>query len=273
MRNILILSLCFIFEWRPSIAQEVQTLPLYEFGLGLMGARFPTYPGSSESIGIAVPIPAMAYRGKIFRTVKEGGVKGRLFVSEDFEFDMSFDGNFSSNRYESVIREGMPSLGLLLEIGPRLTYFWSKDPKRGVELCFTIRKAFHAVWPDLNQNGYSISPYANFRVQGWNKLQGTLLLRLGAKWGSQVVMDYFYGVDEIYETADRPAFNASPGVLGYFFVANFYQPLPFTHTIYYIGHSENRDSPMLTESSTWTVALGLLYTFYKSDELIQVRNE
>lgn len=276
MQNFLILFASLIILMKPSRAVEAQKLPLYEFGFGLMGARFPTYPGSSESISLVLPIPAMAYRGSIFRTVKEGGVKGRIFVSDDFEFDISFDGNFSSSRYESKIRLGMPPLGLLLEMGPRVTYFWNKGSDKRLELCFAVRKAFHAVWPSLRQNGYSASPYLNLRFDDFNQKQGTLLLRFGAKYGSNTLMNYFYEVDHQYATANRPRYEAKPGLLGYFLVANFYQPISsrskifISNRFYDYRYAKNRESPLLTEKNNWTIALGLLYTFFKSEEMVQM---
>ncbi|HSB24315.1 MAG TPA: MipA/OmpV family protein, partial [Burkholderiaceae bacterium] len=46
--------------------------PLWEAGLGIGGLRLPDYRGSDQSHDWIVPVPYIAYRGKILKADREG---------------------------------------------------------------------------------------------------------------------------------------------------------------------------------------------------------
>lgn len=93
--------------------------PLWEIGLGAIGAVGPDYPASASYGGIALPLPLLVYRGDLFRF---GGDRGAQIVplrTDRLELGLSIDIAPGAQSDDSA-RDGLPDLDPLLEVGPEL---------------------------------------------------------------------------------------------------------------------------------------------------------
>jgi outer membrane scaffolding protein for murein synthesis (MipA/OmpV family) len=85
------------------------------------------YPGAGENTQGARLLPYLVYRGDRLR-VERGGVTVRALRTSSFEFDLGTSGALGSSASEVKARQGMPDLGNLIELGPRLTWHIGEQP-------------------------------------------------------------------------------------------------------------------------------------------------
>ncbi len=113
----------------PSDADS-RTRPLWEVGAVGLGVSQQAYPGSDRQVNRALALPWFVYRGRYLRADNEG-VGLRAVRTPRYEFDVSAAGAFGSRAGDDPKRQGMPVLGTLVEIGPRLRVHLGGTPEGG----------------------------------------------------------------------------------------------------------------------------------------------
>jgi len=196
-----------------SLARAEQ-LPLWEAGVGIGATTLPHYRGSDQSRTWVLPVPYLVYRGESLK-VDDRRFRGLFFDSDKVELEFSLSG--SPPVKDNNARHGMPDLDPTLEIGPSLNIalYRSDNRMERLELRLPVRTVFSSDFSHVRQAGWIFQPNLSLDFKnvlgnrGWNLgLQGSLI------YTDRRYNRYFYAVDPMFVTADRPAFNPSGGYGG-----------------------------------------------------------
>jgi len=199
----------------PGLEVRAAERPLWELALGGGVISLPYYRGAQSNRVLPVPLLYPVYRGD-FLKVDEEGVRGLFFQSERVKLDVSADGTVPGSDDDVEGREGMPALDPTVQIGPSLTVdLWRREPHaQSLILTLPLRSVF-TLDTSPTHIGLAASPkltyYRNTRFAGREWRVG---LTGGVELGSSKLHDYFYSVDPVFETPDRPAFTAEGGYAG-----------------------------------------------------------
>ena len=253
-------------------AQSEDSLPLYELGIFGLGGYTSDYPGSNQSHFHALPLPYVVYRGKYFR-MNGNTAAGIVYDSPDVTFDVSFSGAFDTSSKSDIARRGMPSLGYLGEIGPRLNVtLLRQSPEAWVDLELPVRAALSTDFSSLGYRGWTFAPKLAYQYENFLAPGGRFKIGIGPKFATGELMDYFYQVPPQYRAPGRPPYNAKAGYLGSSIEAQVKYPvldrvtfLSIVSGSYYKG-ATNESSPLFKKTTGYSVILGLSYSLYRSDE-------
>ena len=183
----------------PAAAQRKWELGGFAFGVSQQA-----YPGSDQQVRGAIALPFFLYRGEVLRADQDS-VGLRAFKSPEFEFDVGAGASLGANSRNIDARRGMPDLGTLVEVGPRLKWHLGAAPGKGKwRLEMPLRAAFE-LSGGLRSRGASFEPdlvYDRRNPDGWNTKAS-----VGAVFGSRTLNDHFYGVAPAYATATRQAYT------------------------------------------------------------------
>ncbi len=253
-----------------------ESQPLWEFGAGGGYAQTPNYPASSERNHVALAAPYFIYRGDIFRVGDGGGVRAVVAEQSNWELDLSFDGALSANSDEDDVRQGMPELDFLFEVGPQLVYLALEDTdERGRQKRLNFRLQARAVFSTdfkrINQRGYVIEPEIEWQQRGFVTEKTSLSVRFSMTFATEALHDYFYQVDPVFATNERDVFDAKGGYLGSEFSVGL--GFPISKNIRgFIGGSisshhgaENEQSPLFENKLNWQAGAGFVWRLYTSD--------
>ncbi len=257
----------------PAAAPTPERPPLWEYGVITTVATLPDYPGADRNQLRVLPLPYAVYRGKTLRA-DGGGVRGRYRFTADTELDLSFGGALPVGRGNPV-REGMPKLDLLLEIGPRLTLVFAR-PSVGAawSLALPVRAVFSTDFTQIASRGVVTTPeliYSNQRLAD-SDWRGRLAI--GPVFASGALADYFYRVGPEFVRADRPAYEARGGYLESRLTLAFSRAFSDALTLFAFGRASalqgatNADSPLLRQQLNWATGVGLAWTFRRSAETV-----
>ena len=95
--------------------------------------------------------------------------------------------------------------------------------------------------------------------------------------GSERLNEYFYDVDPQYETATRPKYSAKAGYIGTELGLGLSIPVNPQLRLFggfdveFYDGSANQDSPLFKDEMGYSGGLGLVYTFFESDERVPRR--
>ena len=199
-----------------SLARAEQ-FPLWEAGVGIGATTLPHYRGSDQSRTWVLPVPYLVYRGESLK-LDDRRFRGVLGDKVELEFSLSGSPPAKGNN----ARRGMPDLDATLELGPSLNIavFRSESGMEKLELRLPVRTVFSSDFSHVRQAGWIFQPNLSLDFKnvlgnrGWNLgLQSSLI------YTDRRYNRYFYAVDPIFATADRPAFDPSGGYGGLNFLA------------------------------------------------------
>ncbi|NOX76987.1 MAG: MipA/OmpV family protein [Gammaproteobacteria bacterium] len=195
-------------------------LPKFEWGVGVGSLRLPQYRGARGYSNYALPIPHVVYRGDLVRMDDEG-LRGRLFESERLRLDLSVAGNVPVRNPGSGPRTGMPSLDLIVEVGPTVdATLWRSGRQHGggewdLQLRTPVRAALSVGQPLVQQQGWVFSPSLDLRFQrGAGHAHWHTKLSIGPLYATRRYHDYFYRVKNEYATPQREAYRPTGGYSG-----------------------------------------------------------
>ncbi len=190
--------------------------PLFEWGLFLGHGKVADYPGSDEYRYVTLPAPYISYHGDIFQTDDQNGTRFRFIKDTNFDFDLSFGGSFPTETNNNQARSGMPNLDWTLEVGPRLIYYFYRNPEVGnIRLGLPVRSAFSTNFSNLKNIGYLFAP--TFQIDKYNFFNDNIDLYFGitVNYIDKGEADYFYKIAPEYQTATRSAYEARAGFLNW----------------------------------------------------------
>ena len=245
--------------------------PLWELGLGVAGLRLPDYRGSDQNRGYVLPLPYIVYRGTWLKADRDGA-RALIYDSRQVKVDVSVAGSTPS-RKDNVARQGMPNLPATGEVGPNLniTLASSLKDRWKLDLRLPLRAAF-SVQRSPEFIGATFSPNLNLDIGGvgggWN-----LGLLTGPLFANRKYHEHFYGVDPVYATADRPAYQAHGGYAGWQALAATSRRFGNTWVGAFLRYDTLRgatfdDSPLVRRHSALTMGFGISWVLATSSELV-----
>jgi len=243
--------------------------PRWELGAFTLGVSQQAYPGADQQVRRAVVLPYLLYRGPYLRS--DGETTGlRALRTAQFEFDVGFAGSFGSGAQDIEARRGMPRLGTLVELGPRLKWNLGPAPAQGRwQAVFPLRAVFD-LSDGMAQRGWAFEPeliYSRRSTSGWRYSLG-----LGAIAADQRLAHTFYGVRPEQALAERPAYAARAGLVAWRLASGFSKPLGRDWRVFgfarldSVAGAANRASPLVRQDLGWSAGLGFSYTFARSSE-------
>jgi outer membrane scaffolding protein for murein synthesis (MipA/OmpV family) len=191
--------------------------PLWELGVGVGSLSTPPYRGAKSRDTYFIPFPYVIYRGSFLQVDREGGIRGKLFSSENVRLDLSLAGNVPVRNNDDDARSGMDDLDPLVELGAKLSIdLWrSQDRDQRFGFDIPLRAVYSVGDPFMEYQGVTLSPFLNYRF--WQEDEGTLTrysLSAGPIFANSRYHDYFYEVDPEFVTPERPEYHPDSGYSG-----------------------------------------------------------
>lgn len=246
--------------------------PLWTAGLFLVAGDHAAYPGSDRQVRSATALPFVTWRGPVLR-VEGGGAGLRTLRTPRYELDTSASASFGSDGRDTGARAGMPAIGTLVELGPSLRInlgTLGEDGKRPPwRLDLPLRAAFDAD-RDFDFAGLSFEPRLSWRLP--TVAGGSPALHAAALFGSRGLNALYYGVDPVYATAGRPAYQAKAGLIATRLGASWStRLLPSLRlglhaSLESVRAAANEDSPLVRKDLNHTLAITLTWTALRSDQ-------
>ncbi|NVK25004.1 MAG: MipA/OmpV family protein [Gammaproteobacteria bacterium] len=189
----------------------------WQFGVGVATAlQIPEYIGSDESHNYLLPVPYITYNSPNLK-VSQSGITGKLFNSDRWFLSLSLSGAIPVDSDDNKARSGMNDLEAVFEYGPSLKYFFSGNDEStdAVYFDFNFREARRLSLKSLD---ISSSPAFIARQRLAKKYwQGNVSVFGQVRWEfvSDSYANYFYGVEQKYQTSERDSFDAKGGYAGF----------------------------------------------------------
>ena len=253
-------------------AKPREPLPLWELGLVGIAAYQPAYPGSNQDIARVRVLPFGIYRGSLLRA-DGSGIGLRALHTPRFEWDLSGSGSFGSSANSVHAREGMPSIGTLIEVGPALKVNLGDlvEPKRDphqTQLELPVRAVFD-VNDGFAHRGWTFEPRLSHTA--WTGESFALVVSASALVGDRSLNHLYYGVDAPYATADRLAYDASAGLIATRLSASLRHRISPTLRLQYFAQLEtvrgaaNEASPLVRSKQDAGIGVSLIWGAWHSE--------
>jgi len=258
----------------PAVAE---LLPLWEFGAGIGGARIPHYRGANQSQTWVLPIPYVIYRGEILK-LDEQRYRGLFYHSDRAELDISASGSPPARNNEA--RSGMPDLDATFEIGPTLNFslLGAKSADEELELRLPVRTVIATDFSHYRYTGWVFQPNLILTVRSIPGFTGWEFgLRGGLIYTDRRYNEYFYAVDSVFATPDRPAYSTGGGYAGPSATASLSKRFPK----FWVGGFAKwdsvsgavfEDSPLVKARTNFTVGFALAWILSVSAEKVEAEH-
>jgi len=253
-----------------ALSAPAEPLPLWELGVLGGAASTPAYPGSSDRSKRALVLPFLIYRGEVFRS-DQSGIGARLLRSDRVELDVGLAASLPAHSDDVAARAGMPDLGTLLELGPRLKVKLAEPaPGSRLRLDLPLRAVLEARG-GLHAQGWTFEPKLVYERRGARE-DWTFDANVGMVFGNRRINQYFYEVQPAYATGERPAYAADAGLMlvrtgasASRLITPDLRLFGFVRYESYAG-AANRASPLLRQSTGASAGIGFAWTITRSDQ-------
>ncbi len=238
----------------------------WELGIGLSVLDIPFYPGSSQSATYVVPIPHVVFRSQ--RLTVDNGLQATFLKTPRVRIDLSAGFGVPVNSEESTVRQGMPDIDLVLQIGPsvEITIAGGRFKANHTRLELPVRMAVATDFSSTQQVGWIFAPRLTFETRRPQKTGFAYLFSGGLRYATETYHDYYYEVDPAFSGLMRPAFDAEQGYGGLFLnvIANWRTD----HLIYFafvryqnLSGAAFVDSPLIEQTDYFFIGGGLTWVF------------
>lgn len=251
-----------------------ESQPQWELGAGFITLNTPDYPGSNNNRLRVVPFPYYIYRGKYFRADDEG-TRARLLSSKRHETGLSFGFNFPVNSGDNPSRQGMPNLDALISIGPRVLFrLFPGGSNHKLNFSFATRWVFSSKFSfsDLfRAQGLSFEPRLSYWYY-WSEYRITFFTSFGCEFGTSRYTGFFYNVDPLYQTPERPTHTSKAGLIESSISGGLGKRINdklflFTGVSHRnLDWAANKNSPLVETKNNLGFIFGLVWTFLESEE-------
>lgn len=267
-------SLCLALCMSSVAAGEER--PLWEFGAGATALSFPSYRGSAANETLLLPLPYVAYHGKILK-VDRHGVRGQLFESDRFDWTISAALSPPAPSKDIEARRGMPDLHATFEIGPQfdVTLWRSPDRARFLKVLLPLRAAY-TVEHSPQHIGLVFDPKLNLDITDLSGMPGwNLGLLAGPVFGDRKQNQYFYSVAPSFATPQRPAYEAGGGYAGMQYLASMSKRFPRFWVGGFVRYDNLRgarfdSSPLLRDRDNFAAGIALFWILGESSTRVAV---
>lgn len=256
-----------------ALAGEPSDGPLWELAVGGYGSYNPEYLGSSLSSANLIVLPFPIYHGKFLRVGEDTGrpIWAQLFEHNRFRLNIDTEFSFGSKSMDIPLRQGMPDLDPIFEVGPELEFRLSDYPvdNGNIFLALQARPAFTLSGISPGWQGAAFSPELRF-VRNFDRPGHRFKMHITPTFGTSEYAQYLYSVDQAYATADRPAYNGKSGYLGTTVGVSINYPLTDKLDIYlgaryrFLNNASNESSPLFEDNSNQLAIVAFIYRFWAS---------
>jgi len=262
LRNCIVLLCCFFST--SSVAEE--TAYEWDLGIGLTGFHLPVYPGSSQTENYLLPYPYVRFKTKYLEMNER--IRGFVYQSEKLRLNLSGDFGVPVDNEENGLREGMPDLNLVLQIGPMLEVVLDGGRFQSYEsrIDLPLRVAIATDFDETENIGWIFEPRYSYEKMRARKNGWAYLLSAGLRYASKEYHAYYYDVDEQFANPGRPAYAADKGYGGAF--VNIVGSWRQDNIIYGVFASYQNlngaayeDSPLMEQNSYVSVGGGIIFRF------------
>lgn len=262
------------------LALGVKSRPRWEFGIGAGHIRGYDYPASRDHNRRTIALPFFVYRTRSVR-FGGGGIRAVAIENPRIKLDLSVGGSLNANSSGDGVREGMPGLDFLFEIGPQLE-IRLRDEVIGdgsrLQSRFTseIRAVFVTDFSMVSRQGLVAEAGLDINLRNVKNSGIDVGAAIDITYANEKLQDYFYEVPAQFATPTRPAYDAKGGYLESkisigvgFRPRNNVAVFLGAFTGLYSG-AANENSPLFETTSQTGFALGVVWTIAKSRTLVEV---
>lgn len=187
-------------------------------GGGLGAASLPHYPGSDENDDYFLPLPYIDFRSERV-SVNDKGLHAKLINTNILQLDFDITGSLPVSSDDNVARNGMPDLGLFVEIGPEVSLRLIQKQNYYFSLDIPVRASFELLGEDetfddkfAQDAGYLIEPRLHYEAQGESL---SFDFDIGIIWGSKAYQSKFFSINQNFVTLERSFYEARSGLMGH----------------------------------------------------------
>lgn len=285
-RAMTLAALFAAFSAAPARAQDASPpragaadAPLWEIGVGAFGALTPNYPASGRSEANALPLPLFVYRGDVLRLGEDAAARLVPFDTARFELGVSADAAFGVESDDNPLREGLPDLDPLLEIGPELVLkaagFGAPESLETLELALQGRAVFSVGFDEgVGFQGLVVEPQIRMSRPGVLGPGSVFTAAAGPVFATRALHGYFYDVPARFARPGRPAFRAEGGYLGSEVTLGLGYAVSDRLDLFLGGElgvhagAANADSPLYERDVTGSVFIGASYAVFQSERRV-----
>ncbi|MBA6417019.1 MipA/OmpV family protein [Colwellia sp. 6M3] len=246
--------------------------PKWEAGAFVAVFNSPLYPGAAETQSKFLPVPFVIYRGKRLRVGEGGVIKAMAVDKPRFKVDLSLGAAFAANSDDAKVREGMPDLDFIFELGPEVSVMLNNTKESETWLNLQLRQVFSTDFSNIDDRGYIFQPEISYQGKHLFSDNDSFKVTFSSLFATKKTHQYFYQVDEAFSTSERPAYLAKGGYLGTeatlvnrFKIRENISIFLSTKVGFYKGAS-NEQSPLFKKDLNYAIGLGLKWTLYQSNE-------
>ncbi len=203
-------------------------------------------------------------------------MRSRFIKSKNFEVNLSIGGSLPASSKNVSIRQGMPDLKTMVEVGPGiLSTLWKKkgDFNAKIGLNIPIRSAWSVGLFEAKERGIVFNPLLYLITENLFADGLFSFTSISSVFASQKFQKVFYQVDSQFAQAQRSAYTARSGYLGttlsHIFAKTLFKDTRGFIGGYYENHksASNENSPLFRRKDNFSVAIGLVWWFYESSTL------
>jgi len=252
-----------------AMAQAQSAAPLWELGGVAIGVSQQAYPGSDQKVNKALALPYFVYRGEVLRADRDtAGI--RALKTQNFEIDVGVAGSFGSGSGSIDARQGMPELGTLVELGPRLKWKLGAAPGSGQWRAEIPLRGVFDLSNRFEHKGMSFEPkliYERQSTSGWRYNAS-----IGAVFADTKLAQTFYEVNSAQATALRPAYAASSGLVAWRLGSTVSRNLSPDLRLFgfarvdTVAGAANERSPLVRQTTGATFGMGVTYNWLRSEQ-------
>lgn len=182
----------------------------FNFGLGYIGFDVNHYKGSDQSKKYNFYVPYVYYQSENV-TADAGIINTRFVRSKYFSMQLTMGANPSVESESNIARSGMPELLYNFGVGPMAIIHLVNKSKFQLQIEHSLRREFETDFSFTRAFGTTNTTYLTTRAQGatWS-----FEVAIGKMYADQDFHEYYYNVDEKYETSQRAAYQAKAGFSG-----------------------------------------------------------
>ncbi len=243
--------------------------PLWELRIGASALQSPDYPGAKDQSLNWVAAPILIYRGEKIRFGDFSVARAIATETKRFELDLSADAVYSANSDDGV-REGMPDLDYLLQIGPQAVVNfhdtgWTADGRKQLKLLMPVRGVAATDFSAIDHAGWIAEPQLVYRRQYGSRLRQSWSATLFATFADADLAGYWYDVAPEYATVERPAYAAESGYVASGMRLSWTRELTDRFQVFLtwqgrsLSGAANADSPLLNEDFTQAASVSFVW--------------
>lgn len=245
--------------------------PTWEAGAFVAAFNTPLYPAAAETQSKFLPVPFIIYRGERLRVGEGGVIKAMAVDKPRFKVDLSLGAAFAANSDDAKVREGMPDLDFIFEVGPEVSFMLNNTKQSETWLTLQFRQVFSTDFSSIDDRGYIFQPELSYQGKHLFGDNDSFKLTFSSSFATKKTHQYFYQVDEVYSTLERPNYKAKGGYLGsQATLVNRFEireniSIFFSTKVGFYQGASNEESPLFKKDFNYAFGLGLKWTLYQSN--------